>query len=62
MDELGIAKELFGVGGAVSFAIVFGVVVAVRSTAIGEIEKRLIRVEADLKWIKKALGNKEEDE
>lgn len=61
MEELTLVKELLGVGGGICFAIVFGVVVAVRSTAIGEIEKRLIRVEADLQWIKNALGNKEDE-
>lgn len=59
MEEIGIVKELLGVGGGICFAIVFGVVVAVRSTAIGEIEKRLTRVEADLSWIKSALERME---
>lgn len=62
MEELNIAKELFGLSGAVTFAVVFGVVFAVRKTAIDDVKERLIRVESDLKWIKKALGNKEEDE
>lgn len=61
MEELNLAKEIFGVGGALSFAIVFGVVVAVRKTSIDDLKERLIRVEDDLKWIKKALGDKEDE-
>lgn len=61
MDELGLAKELFGVGGAISFAIAFGIVVAVRKTGIDDVKERLISVENDLKWIKKAMGFKEDE-
>ena len=62
MDELSFVKELFGLSGAVTFAIVFGVVFAVRKTAIDDVKERLIGVENDIKWIKKALGAKDGDE
>ena len=62
MDELSFIKELFGLSGAVTFAIVFGVVFAIRKTSIDELNGRLIRVENDIKWIKKTLGGKDEED
>lgn len=62
MEELALLKDVFGIGAATAFAIVFGVVFAVRKTSIDDVNTRLIRVESDLKWIKRALGAKEEDE
>lgn len=61
MEAVTIARDLLGYGGAVAFAIVFGVVVAVRRTSIDDVKERLIVVENDLRWIKKALGYKEDE-
>lgn len=62
MEELNIVREMMGFGGAIAFALSFGVVVAVRKTGVDDVKERLVRVEADLKWIKKALGDKEEED
>lgn len=61
MEEINLVRDMLGIGGGIAFCIAFGVVVAVRKTGIDDVKERLISVENDLKWIKKAMGFKEDE-